>query len=436
MDRDPELIRAVGRWDLTALAINGVIGSSIFALPASVAQLTGSWSALACLMCAGIVLLIVLCFAELSSLFSGTGGPYLYAREAFGDTTALVAGWMMWLARVTAYAANSNLLVSFVAYFVPALKEPAPRAIFLTATSVFFAWVNIRGVRQSAYVGDILAASKMVPMLAFVAIGMFFIDSRLIDFATKPASGDFGQAVLLYIFAFTGFEFAAIPAGEAVAPKKHLPQAMLTALGIAAILYTGIQIVCLGTLPGLERSQTAMADAGERFLGSVGGQIIAVTALASISGNLSGMALVAPRLTYALGKDGLLPRALAAVHSRYHTPYVSVVLFSSLTLFLALSGTFVGMVRISSVARIITYALACLAVPVLRRKHPEDPDRFRLRGGYAVPALAIGLCLWLLGQSQRRDALTTGAALAAGFVLYGGTVLWRRWTGTPSAGRV
>jgi amino acid transporter len=386
-------------------------------------------------MCAGIVLLIVLCFAELSSLFSGTGGPYLYARDAFGNTTALVAGWMMWLARVTAYAANSNLMVSFVAYFFPALKEPIPRAIFLTATSVFLAWVNIRGVRQSAYVGDILAAVKLVPMLAFVAIGMFFIDSRLIDFGPTPTSGDFGQAVLLYIFAFTGFEFAAIPAGEAVAPKKHLPLAMLSALGIAAILYTGIQFVCLGTLPGLERSQTAMADAGERFLGPVGGQIIAITALASISGNLSAMALVAPRLTYALGRDGLLPRGLATVHSRYHTPYVSIVVFAIITLVLALSGTFVGMVRISSVARIITYMLACLAVPVLRRKHREDPDRFRLRGGYAIPALAIVLCLWLLGQSQRRDALTAAAALAAGFVLYGGTLLWRRWTGSSSPER-
>jgi amino acid transporter len=436
LDRDPKLIRAVGRWDLTALAVNGIIGSSIFALPASVAQLTGSWSALACLMCAGIVLLIVLCFAELSSLFSGTGGPYLYAREAFGDTTALVAGWMMWLARVTAYAANSNLMVSFVAYFVPALKAPVPRAIFLTATSVFLAWVNIRGVRHSAYVGDILAAVKLVPMFAFVAIGIFFIDSRLIDFAPEPTSGDFGQAVLLYIFAFTGFEFAAIPAGEAVAPKKHLPLAMLSALGIAAILYTGIQVVCLGTLPGLERSQTAMADAGERFLGSVGGQIIAITALASISGNLSAMALVSPRLTYALGRDGLLPRGLAAVHPRYHTPYVSIVLFAILTLVLALSGTFVGMVRISSVARIITYVLACLALPVLRRKHREDPDRFRLRGGYAIPAMAIVLSLWLLSQSQRRDALTAGAALAAGFVLYRATLLWRRWTGAPTPGRV
>jgi amino acid transporter len=276
----------------------------------------------------------------------------------------------------------------------------------------------------------------MVPMLAFIAIGMFFIDSRLIDFGPKPTYGDFGQAVLLYIFAFTGFEFAAIPAGEAVAPKKDLPQAMLLALGMAAILYTGIQVVCLGTLPGLERSQTAMADAGERFLGALGGQIIAVTALASISGNLSAMSLVSPRITYALGRDGLLPRGLASVHPRYYTPYASIVLFGILTLLLALSGTFVGMVRISSLARIITYMLACLAVPVLRRKHSEDPDRFRLKGGYLIPGMAIGLCCWLLSQSQLRDALTAGAALAAGFVLYGGTVLWRRWTGAQGPGHV
>jgi APA family basic amino acid/polyamine antiporter len=429
LDRDPKLIRAVGRWDLAALAINGVIGSSIFALPATVALLTGAWSVLACLLCAGIVLFIVLCFAELSSIFSETGGPYLYAREAFGDATGLVAGWMMWLARVTAYAANSNLLVSFAAYFAPVFKETVPRAIFLTGTSAFLTWVNIRGVRHAAYVGDVLAAAKMVPMLAFVVIGMFFVDSSLIDFGSKPVSFDFGQAVLLYIFAFTGFEFAAIPAGEAVAPQKHLPQAMLLALVLAAILYTGIQLVCLGTLPGLERSQTAMADAGARFLGPVGGQIIALTALASISGNLSAIALVSPRLTYALGRDGVLPQGLASVHSRYHTPFVSILLFGALTLILALSGTFVGMVRVSSIARIITYILACLALPVLRRKYPADPERFRVKGGYVVPALAVGLCLWLLCQSQWKDALAAVAALAAGFALYGATALWKGHTG-------
>jgi len=421
-----KLIRAVGRWDLLALAINGVIGTAIFGLPANLAQLTGPWSPVVCLLCAGIVLVIVLCFAEASSLFVSTGGPYVYAREAFGDPLGLAAGWMMWLARVTAFAANSNLMVSFLAYFAPALRTGIPRIGVLTAAMVFLAWINIRGVRLGARVGDFLALTKLLPLFAFVVIGLFFVDSGAFDFRFRLSYQDFGQAALLYVYAYTGFEYAVIPAGESVAPRKHLPMAMLTALITAGVLYTGIQVVCVGTLPDLVDSQTAMADASARFMGTLGGGMIALAALLSIAGNLSGMALVSPRLTYALAQDGLLPSRLAEVHSRYRTPYVSILLYAVCALSLALSGTFAGMVKMSAVARIIPYLLTCLAVPALRKKYPAASDRFRLRGGWAIPLLAILLCVWLLNRSAREDLLATAAALLGGFALYGANLLWRR----------
>lgn len=433
MPEPTKLIRAVGRWDLIALAINGLIGSAIFGLPAGVAQLAGAWSPVACLFCGIVILLVVLCFAEASSLFASTGGPYLYARTAFGDLVGLAGGWMMWLARVTAFAANVNLLVSFLGYFVPWIREEAPRAILLTAIVVTLSWINIRGVKQGAAVGDFLAAAKLIPMFAFVAIGLFSIKPQLVLGGTLPGRAEFGQAVLLYLFAFTGFEYAVIPAGEALAPRKHLPMAILTASLVACVLYTGIQFVCLGTLPGLAQSQTAMADAAARFMGSIGGRIIALTALVSILGNLSGMALISPRLTYALAEDGLLPAPLRAVNSRFHTPHVSILFYGIITLGLALSGTFVGMVRISAVARIIPYALTCLAVPVLRKKFSADPDCFRLRGGMLIPALAVLVCLWLLWQSPWKDALAAVGALAAGILIYGGNRIWLRGTATRTS---
>jgi APA family basic amino acid/polyamine antiporter len=423
------LIRVVGRWDLLALAINGVIGTSIFGLSAETARLAGPWGALACFACAGIVLVIVLCFAEAASLFTGTGGPYLYTREAFGDPAGLAAGWLMWLARVTAFAANANLFVSYFGYFAPGAREAGPRAAILIVASALLTWVNVRGVRESAHVGDVLAAAKLLPMTAFVVVGLFFIDPRLME-APRPGYTEFGEVILLHIFAFTGFEFAAIPAGEALSPKKHVPFAMVSAVALAALLYTGIHVVCVGTLPGVAQSKTAMADAATRFMGSLGGGVIALAALSSISSNLSGMYLVAPRLTYALASDGLLPSWLASVHPKYRTPYVSIFVYGAPALILALTGTFVGMVKVSVVIRIAAYVLTCLAVPVLRRKYPDEPDRFRLKGGWLIPALAVALCVGLLARSAPSDLAAAAGALALGFLL--SAKMWRRagaWLG-------
>lgn len=423
MPAKEKLVREVGSWALVALAINGVIGTAVFGLPGIVAALTGPWSMLACILCAGIVLLLVLCFAEASSIFSSTGGPFVYAREAFGSVTGFAVGWLIWLARVTAFAANSNLLLSFFSYLVPVLRNPVPRAVMLTAVVAVLTAVNLRSVRQGAALGEWMAAGKMLPLFAFVAVGLFFADPGKIDWGFPLSAGSIGQAIVLYIYAYTGFEYASIPAGEALAPRRHLPVAMLSVIIAAGVLYTGVQFVCLGTLPGLANSQTAIADATARFLGPLGGQIAALVALVSISGNLSGMALVAPRLTYALAADGCLPAPLASVHAKYRTPHVSILLYAGVTLALALSGSFAGLVKISVVIRIVPYLLTAAAVPVLRRKYPEAA-RFRLIGGWTIPMLAIVLCLWLLFQSSWAEIGATLLALAAGLGLYAASRWW------------
>ena len=279
------LIRGIRRWDLVAIAINGIIGAGIFGLPAKVFALIGAYSLIAFVVCGGVVTLFILCFAEVSSRFDETGGPYLYAREAFGPTVAFEIGWLIWLARLTAFAANCNLLVAYLGYFLPAASNPFWRASIIIAVVAVLATINVAGIRQATIVSNLFTIGKLIPLIIFVAVGLFFLNPQAFALGPRPAGGPFSQSVLLLIYAFTGFEMAVIPAGEVRDPKKNLPRALLIAIGVVAFLYILVQIVCVGTFPELAQSQKPLADAGMRFMGAAGGAIISVGAIISITGD-------------------------------------------------------------------------------------------------------------------------------------------------------
>src|SRR6266705_3166575 len=243
------LVRGIGRWDLVAITINGIIGAGIFGLPAKVFSLIGSYSLLAFVACALVVTLIILCFAEVGSRFDETGGPYLYAREAFGPTIAFEVGWLIWLARLTAFAANCNLMVSYLAFFWAPANSTIPRALIITGVILSLTALNVFGVRQAAIASNLFTVGKLIPMLIFVAAGLFFLNPHAFALGARPSAGAFSQSVLLLIYAFTGFEMAAIPAGEIRDPQKHLPRALLIATGVVAFTYLLFQAVFIGTLP-------------------------------------------------------------------------------------------------------------------------------------------------------------------------------------------
>src|SRR5688572_980685 len=169
------LIRGIRRWDLVAIAINGIIGAGIFGLPSKVFSLIGSYSLIAFVVCAAVVTLIILCFAEVGSRFSGTGGPYLYAREAFGPTVAFEIGWLMWLARLTAFAANCNLLVNYLGYFWPSATDAIWRASIIVFVVTLLALVNVLGVKQAARLSNYFTIGKLIPIIIFIAAGLFFL---------------------------------------------------------------------------------------------------------------------------------------------------------------------------------------------------------------------------------------------------------------------
>src|SRR5881628_3410788 len=275
------LVRGIRKWDLVAVTINGIIGAGIFGLPAKVYALIGSYSLIAFVACAGVVTLIILCFAEVGSRFDETGGPYTYAREAFGPTVAFEVGWLIWLARLTAFAANCNLMVSYLGFFWPAANSAIPRALIITCVVLFLAALNVTGVRQAAIASDIFTIGKLVPMFIFIGVGLFFLNPYAFALGARPATGAFSQSVLLLLYAFTGFEMAAIPAGEIRDPQKHLPRALLLATAVVAGTYILIQVVCIGTLPELAKSTKPLADAGQRFMGTAGGVLISAGAMIS-----------------------------------------------------------------------------------------------------------------------------------------------------------
>ena len=416
------LLRGIGRGSLVALFINSVIGAGIFGLPARVHELLGPYALLAYLACAGLVLLIVLCFAEVGSRFDRTGGPYLYAQATFGPVVGFQVGWLVWLTRVTAFAALCNLLLEYLAHFWPAATSPVWRVVLVGAVVIVIAAVNIRGVRPAALVTNVFTIGKLVPLVLFVAVGLFFLEPTSFVAKTRPDTTDFSSAMLLLVFAFTGFETATVPAGEVRDPRRNLPFAILAAMAVIAPLYLLVQAVCIGTLPELAGSTRPLADAAGRFAGAFGAAVITVGALVSIAGTLNGLVLAAPRILFAMAERGQLPRALAATHARFHTPHVAIAVSAACMLALTLSGSFLSAVAISTLTRLLAYAATCAALPVLRRRDRHGDGgvataSFRAPGGTFTVIVALAVIAWLLANGSAREVRDVAIAMAFGFVL-------------------
>ncbi len=410
------LVRAIRRADLVALIVNNVVGAGIFGLPATAFALAGDFSLFAFVACALVMTSIVACFAELGSRFTATGGPYLYARVAFGPWIGFQVGWLLWLARVSAFAAICNLMLGYLGYFWPGANEW--RAAIIVIVVVALTLLNLLGVRRATVTSTVFTVGKLIPLLLFIAVGLFFVSRTSYSFAALPVYGDFSQAVFIVAFAFMGFEVGGIPAGETNEPRRHVPFALLTAIVVIAALYVLVQLICIGTLPELATSPRPLADAASRVMGPAGAAVIAAGALISVTGTMNVVVLTTPRLLYAMAEQGDLPRVLAVTHARFRTPYVAILMSAAAMLVFTLSSTFVTALTISTISRLLTYAAACIALPVLRRRADVEPAAFVLPGGLAIPAAAVALTAWLLSNSSRAELIAVAGTAAAGWLVY------------------
>ena len=417
----PALRRALGRWDLTAIGVNQVIGGAVFALPAAVAANTGTWSPWLVAATGGLSLLIALCFAEMASRFEGTGGPYLYTRAAFGRFAAFEVGWLMWFTRAASWAAVINVLVTSLAFYWPAMSRSGPRAIAMAAIIGAIAAINVRGIKQSSIVLNALTIAKLTPLLIFIAAGLFAIDPARLVGGPTPSLQGLSTTALLLIYAFGGYEVVPVPAGEARDPRRAVPFALVMTIVIATVVMTLAQVVALGTLPGLAASKTPLADAAALFLGASGAALITIGAICSTSGNNMGQALSGSRNLYALAEQGDLPAFFGRVHPHYRTPANAVLVTSTIALALAVSGTFAAMAAASAITRLIVYLATCAATLRLRSRSATaavPPASFVVPLGPVIPVAAIVIAVTILFGVTALQFYSVTAAIATGAVLY------------------
>jgi len=417
---ESRLIRAVGVWGLAASIVNVTIGGGIFRLPSGAADGLGRAAPLSYLVCALAMGLIVLCFAEAGSRVALTGGPYAYVEVAFGPLVGFLAGVLLWMTGTLALAAVSTILVDSVAALLPALSGGVARAAVLAAVFALLGWVNVRGVRQGTAVNGVATVAKLLPLLLLLVVGAFAIDSSNLAMPEAPSTDALARTSVLLIFAFAGIESALVPSGEVRDVARTVPRAIFMAMIGITLLYVGLHLVAQGVLgDALARSQTPLADAAAVAMGPWGRTLILVGAAVSMFGYVSGMTLAVPRALFALGRDGFLPGALAAVHPRWHTPHIAIATQAVLVWLLAVTAGFERLAILANLATLLVYAACAMAAWQLRRRDVRAGGiPFHVPGGGVVPFLALAVIAWLLWSATWEEWAVVGIVIAVSVAIF------------------
>jgi basic amino acid/polyamine antiporter, APA family len=415
MQSSQGLVRTIGRWSLTALMVNSIIGVSIFRLPSLLAEEIGAYSPLGCLLAGAGILIVAGCIAEVSSRYEETGGLYLYARDALGSFAGLLVAWLTWLTRIAAPAAAANLFCTYAGRFFPPLASRRGELLILAVLIGQLAVFNYVGVKTGQQVSNFFTAVKVGFLLLFVIAGLF-------AFLTRPeirvplvwpafSAKSWFDAMLLLVYAYGGFEGALSVGGESTNPKRDTPLALLMALALVAVIYTAVQVITIRTLPDAAASVSPLADASQRFLGAVGAMAIAMAAVVSAYGYLSANLLHAPRLTFALAEGGDFPAFFAAIHPRLRTPYLSIITYAVMVFTFAALGTFQWNAVLSAVSRLVVYGAMGVAVVVLRSRR-DGKTRFLLPFPYFFAGFALFFSAVLLTQMHSREFWVVGSTCA------------------------
>lgn len=414
------LVRALGRWSMAALVLNGIIGSGVFVLPGTIGGSLGWGSLVAWVIAAALTAAMVFCFAEVASRFTTSGGAYLFTQAAFGPFAALQIGWLSYFVRAISAAVQANLFSTYLAEFVPWTATRAGNAVVSLLFIGILAAINIRGVVSGARVSNAFAVVKVAPLVAFGVLGVFWMAggrSAAPAAIADPGIGAWLNALLLLMFAYGGFESSVIPLAEAKDPGRDTPFALLAGLGLVTLLYLVAQLVVLATLPDPDASNRALADATRVMLGAGGAAVISVAALVSVYGWLASNMLTVPRLSMAMAERGDFPGILARVHPTLRTPWVSVLVFAGLSWILANQSGLLGNLSLSAVSRLFVYGFVCASLPVFRRRDGQDSPavgaaRFRAPAGMVLAAIGVGGALVLAARMNVREAVTM--AIVAG----------------------
>lgn len=415
------LIRAVGAFGLAAAIANIMVGGGIYRLPSNVATTLGAAAPIAYIVCAAVMALIGLCIAEAGSRVSSTGGPYAYVEVAFGSFSGFMTGVMTWMIGITAFAAVANVFIDSLGAVIPAFASSSGRAMGLIGAFGFLGAVNIIGVRHGNRLNATMIVVKVIPLLVLVAFGFSAVDPANLAVTAMPAADTIARTSIVLLFAFTGVESALVVGGELKDPARTVPRGILIGMAGVTLLYLSIQLVAQGVLgSALAGSTTPLADAAGAALGPWGRQLLLFGVIVSTFGYLSGMSLASPRSLFAFARDGFLPKQMATVHSRFHTPWVAVMVQLSLACTIAITGSFGSLAVISNVAALLCYLGCAAAAWRLRRDNVQEPGAtpFRAPGGAVTPILASLAILALLTSITGDEWLVLVEVAAVATVIF------------------
>ncbi len=426
-----KLTRQLGVASATAVVVGEVIAVGIFLTPAGMTKTLASpawilvvWS----VMCA-MALCGALCYAELGSRYPEAGGGYVYLREAYGPRVAYLYGWKCFLVMDPGITAALGVGLGGYARFLfrlPAWGVPVAAVLSIVALAV----VNVLGLRFGAGVARALTALK-VGALAGIAIWGFAGGlgswSHFVPFVARPAgseplAGALAAGLVSAFFSFGGWWDAAKLGGEVRDPVRTLPRALALGLGIVTAVYLVTSAVFLYLVPVSEvtSGETFAAQAGERLFGRFGGDVFSSIVIVSVLGSLAAILMAAPRVYYAMARDGLFPSAVAAVHPRFGTPARAIGVQAAMACLLAATGTFDQIVGYFIFVTIAFIALTVSAVVLFRRR--QGPAPFVAAGYPLPPVIFVGLTALLLVALLMRSPIQS--LLGVAVVLLGLPVYW------------
>lgn len=422
VSKKENLKREIGVRSLTLAILNITAGSGIFIIPAIIAEDLGAAAILAYLVCGALIFLIGLCFAEVGSKTSVSGGVYSYIENAFGPYAGFLANNIYWLGGcIVSDAAIANALVDTLKYFFPFLSNEIYRAALLVFVFGSIALINIRSVKNGVRLIEFATLGKLIPLIAVVVAGAAFLSPENLRWTIEPTFSNLGAASLLLFFAFIGLDGPLSNGGEIKNPKRTVPLGIFFGITAVLLLYISIQLVTQGVLGATvtaHKDAPLAAVAGIAF-GKWGAIIIIAASALSMLGALGGEILSIPRILFAGARDGLLPKPLAKVHDRYFTPHVAIVFYASLGLILAISGGFKQLATIASAALLIIYLGVVLSSVKLRRKETTTTEKtFRVPGGIIVPLLAAAGIIWLLSNLTRNELTGIGLFMIVLSIIY------------------
>jgi APA family basic amino acid/polyamine antiporter len=420
--KDEGLIRAVGVRGLGAGIVNYTIGAGIFVLPALVAAKVGAAAPIVYVICAIAMGLIVACFADAGSRVSLSGGMYAYTEVAFGKYVGFLVAVSLWISMILASASVAIIFVDSLGQLVPALQSPFARNAILIGLYLALVIMNIRGVIAGSGVVQTVTLGKLVPIFILLAFGAFAIKPSNFVWPGMPSASDTARTTLILIFAFMGVESALTPSGEVMNPARTVPRAIFLALVFTTLIYIALQVVAQGIL-GAElatNTKAPLAEAARRVLGRGGETLVLLGAAISTLGYVAGDMLAAPRMPYALARDGQVPKFLSSIHERYRTPHIAIIAHAFLCALLAVTGTFGSLAVLVVLSSLLVYLGCCLATIELQRRdvRADGAIPFRVPGGPIIPILASAIIIWLMSSSTRQEFLSLGAMVVVATVIF------------------